>query len=125
MTDGTHQTPTYVDKGVPFISAQNVKPFVFDEKVYAYVSEEDHIEYNKTVAPEKGDVLFTITDTGRGIPPEKHSRLFARFEKLDEYTQGAGLGLAISKQIVTRLGGKIWIDPDYTNGARFCFTHPL
>lgn len=74
---------------------------------------------------EYGDVLFTLTDTGRGIPMEKQSRLFERFEKLDDYTQGAGLGLAISKQIVTRMGGKIWIDPEYTNGARFCFTHPL
>lgn len=74
---------------------------------------------------EHGDVLFTITDTGKGIPKEKQSRLFERFEKLDDYTQGAGLGLAISKQIITRMGGKIWIDPDYTNGARFCFTHPL
>ena len=88
-------------------------------------TEKGSITLGYELRPEKGDVLFTITDTGRGIPPEKHSRLFARFEKLDEYTQGAGLGLAISKQIVTRLGGKIWIDPDYTNGARFCFTHPL
>ncbi|MBP9978039.1 MAG: HAMP domain-containing histidine kinase [Bacteroidales bacterium] len=88
-------------------------------------TEKGSITLGYELRPEKGDVLFTVTDTGRGIPAEKHSRLFARFEKLDEYTQGAGLGLAISKQIVTRLGGKIWIDPDYTNGARFCFTHPL
>lgn len=88
-------------------------------------TEKGSITLGYELRPEKGEVLFTITDTGRGIPAEKHSRLFARFEKLDEYTQGAGLGLAISKQIVTRLGGKIWIDPDYTNGARFCFTHPL
>lgn len=81
------------------------------------------LEYS--LRAEQGDVLFTITDTGKGIPKEKQSRLFERFEKLDDYTQGAGLGLAISKQIITRMGGKIWIDPDYTNGARFCFTHPL
>ena len=66
VTDGTHQTPTYVERGVPFISAQNVKPFAFDEKVYAYVSEEDHIEYNKTVSPEKGDVLMTRVGAGIG-----------------------------------------------------------
>ena len=74
---------------------------------------------------EEKDVLFSISDTGRGIPPEKQHRLFERFEKLDDYTQGAGLGLAISKQIISRLGGKIWLDKDYKGGARFCFTHPL
>jgi len=78
-----------------------------------------------SVDRDMGHVLFCISDTGSGIPQEKHIRLFERFEKLDEYTQGAGLGLAISKQIVSRLGGKIWIDPTYTEGAKFCFTHPI
>ena len=39
--------------------------------------------------------------------------------------QGTGLGLSICRLIVTFVGGKIWIDGDYTQGARFCFTHPL
>jgi len=78
-----------------------------------------------SVDRDKGHVMFCVSDTGTGIPQEKHIRLFERFEKLDEYTQGAGLGLAISKQIVSRLGGKIWIDPTYTDGAKFCFTHPI
>jgi Signal transduction histidine kinase len=39
--------------------------------------------------------------------------------------QGSGLGLSISQLIVERFGGKIWIDPDYKDGARFLFTHPL
>jgi signal transduction histidine kinase len=74
---------------------------------------------------EGSKLLFSVTDTGKGIPKEKHSRLFERFGKLDEFSQGAGLGLAISQQIVARFGGEIWIDPDYTDGARFLFTHSL
>jgi signal transduction histidine kinase len=69
--------------------------------------------------------VFTVEDTGCGIPPEKVDRVFERFEKLDEYAQGTGLGLSISKIIVERLGGKIWVDTTYTTGARFVFTHPL
>lgn len=81
------------------------------------------VEYK--IEKEKNRIFFSIEDTGSGIPLEKRSRLFERFEKLDEYKQGAGLGLAISKQIINHLGGEIWIDPDYTGGAKFCFTHPL
>lgn len=66
VTDGTHQTPSYVENGVPFISAQNIKPFSFDERVYAFVSKEDYCEYNKTVSPEKGDVLMTRVGAGIG-----------------------------------------------------------
>jgi len=88
-------------------------------------TDEGTITLEYELRSEQKDVLFTITDTGRGIPSEKHPRLFERFEKLDDYTQGAGLGLAISKQIITRMGGTIWIDSEYKNGARFCFTHPL
>jgi signal transduction histidine kinase len=69
--------------------------------------------------------LFSVTDTGCGISPEKRNNIFNRFEKLDENVQGSGLGLSISQLIVERFGGKIWIDPDYKDGARFLFTHPL
>lgn len=76
------------------------------------------VQDNKTI-------LFSVTDTGVGIPVDKHNKLFERFGKLDTFKQGNGLGLAISKQIITRLGGTIWIDPTYTKGARFYFTHPI
>lgn len=68
---------------------------------------------------------LSVSDTGCGIPSDKSDRVFERFEKLDEYSQGTGLGLAISRLIVENLGGKIWVDKDYTEGARFVFTHPL
>lgn len=68
---------------------------------------------------------LSVSDTGCGIPSDKSDRFFERFEKLNEYSQGTGLGLAISRLIVENLGGKIWVDKDYTEGARFVFTHPL
>lgn len=70
-------------------------------------------------------VLFTVTDTGCGIAPEKQEKIFGRFEKLNENAQGSGLGLSICQLIIEKLGGKIWLDSSYTKGCRFCFTHPL
>lgn len=74
---------------------------------------------------DEGVALFSVTDTGCGIPPEKQKKIFERFEKLNEFVQGTGLGLSICQLIVKYVGGKIWIDGNYTQGARFCFTHPL
>ena len=70
-------------------------------------------------------VLFSVSDTGTGIPLEKQKLVFERFEKLNEYVQGTGLGLFICKLTVEKWGGEIWVDPGYTDGARFVFTHPL
>mgnify|MGYP001542661969 FL=1 len=69
--------------------------------------------------------VFSVTDTGCGIPLDKQKRVFERFEKLNEYVQGTGLGLSFCKLTVEKWGGEIWIDPAYTDGARFMFTHPM
>ncbi|MCD8091831.1 MAG: HAMP domain-containing histidine kinase [Bacteroides sp.] len=69
--------------------------------------------------------VFSVSDTGCGIPLDKQKQVFERFEKLNEYVQGTGLGLSICKLTVEKWGGDIWIDPSYTDGARFMFTHPL
>lgn len=68
---------------------------------------------------------FSITDTGCGIPLDKQGKIFERYEKLNEKAQGTGIGLSLCYTIINRLGGKIWIDPEYTEGTRFAFTHPL
>lgn len=71
------------------------------------------------------ELLFSVTDTGCGIPKEKQTAIFRRFEKLNENAQGSGLGLSICQLIIEHIGGKIWIDSDYTGGSRFFFTHPI
>jgi PAS domain S-box-containing protein len=73
-------------------------------------------------------LLFEITDTGIGIPPDKRGNLFEAFQQVDSSTTrrygGTGLGLTICRKIVELLGGDIWIDPAYSAGTRFCFTIP-
>lgn len=73
---------------------------------------------------DAGTALFSVTDTGCGIPPEKQHLIFERFEKLNDFVQGSGLGLSICQLIVKYMNGKLWVDSGYTRGARFCFTHP-
>ncbi len=77
------------------------------------------------VAIGKEMLVFSVTDTGCGIPLEKQKVVFERFEKLDDMVQGTGLGLSICQLTIEKLGGSIWVDPTYTGGARFIFTHPL
>lgn len=66
ISDGTHQTPTYVEHGIPFISAQNVKPYRFLPENHRNVSYEDYLEYNKNISPEKGDILMARVGAGIG-----------------------------------------------------------
>lgn len=70
-------------------------------------------------------MLFSVTDTGCGIPVNKINTVFERFEKINENAQGSGLGLAICRLITRKWGGDIWVDSVYTEGARFIFSHPI
>lgn len=83
------------------------------------------ITLDYTVDKEKQCILFSVTDTGTGIPEDKQELVFQRFEKLNEFVQGTGLGLAICKLTIEYMGGDIWIDKDYKGGARFIFSHPI
>ena len=67
LTDGTHRTPKYVEKGVPFLSVKNLSSGKIDFSNIKYITEEEHEELYKRCNPEKGDMLLTKVGT-TGIP---------------------------------------------------------
>ena len=66
----------------------------------------------------------SVTDTGRGIPAERRSHVFDTFREMGDNQKLQGLGLSICQAIVKLLGGRIWLDENYTEGSRFIFELP-
>ena len=79
------------------------------------------------VRRQEDEVLLSITDHGRGIPPDDVSHLFQRFyrAKGERRAEGIGLGLYITKQLVEAHGGRIWVESDVGKGSTFSFTLPI
>jgi two-component system, OmpR family, phosphate regulon sensor histidine kinase PhoR len=75
------------------------------------------------------DVVFTVSDTGIGIPKSDQSRIFERFYRVDAARSreagGTGLGLAIAKHLVEVHGGRIWVDSEIGQGSQFHFSIPI
>ena len=77
------------------------------------------------VAVDDGMVVFTVEDTGIGVPQEESEHIFEEFVQLDKYYDGTGIGLTVARSLARRLGGDVRLDTDYSSGARFVYTLPL
>lgn len=74
---------------------------------------------------EDSFIKMTVEDTGCGVPVDKAEEIFKEFVQLDEFKDGVGIGLPLSRNVARRLGGDIILDTSYTDGARFILTLPL
>ncbi|MDQ7785459.1 MAG: ATP-binding protein [Desulfomonilaceae bacterium] len=71
------------------------------------------------------ETVIYVKDNGTGIDPRYHDKVFGLFERLEQSTEGTGIGLAIVKRIVEVHGGRIWIESEGVgHGSVFCFTFP-
>jgi len=93
----------------------------FTESGEVYVNVEP-----REVCDQSIQLLFSVSDTGIGIPKEKQSKIFQSFEQVDSSTTrkfgGTGLGLTISSQLVDMMEGRIWLESEVGNGTTFFFT---
>jgi len=94
-------------------------------------TDQGFIKFGYQIEPEnhKGYILFFVQDTGIGLSKKEQKDIFEQFRKVDSMQndklyRGAGLGLAISKNLITELGGEIWIESEVGIGSTFFFTLP-
>ena len=84
----------------------------------------DEGEIRLIVKKKNESIQFVVEDTGCGISDEDAERVFVRFEKLDSFKIGLGLGLSLARAMTLRLHGDLVLDTSYKNGARFVVTLP-
>lgn len=83
------------------------------------------LKYNKT----KNQILFSVKDTGVGIPKEEQKKIFTKFFRgtlaIKKETVGSGLGLFVTKNVIEAHKGKIWFESEEGKGSTFYFTLPV
>lgn len=136
--DAVGRIKPLVNKGVDLVYRLPQQPIVIRSNPDRVVQVLEHLLYNASKFTIQGSiklncrlsedgryVLLAVTDTGIGILAEERERVFGRFVKLNDFTQGTGLGLPICRIIAEKLGGSLVIDSQYTAGCRFVLTLPF
>ncbi len=86
---------------------------------------EGQITLRVTLDEPKGQINFAVIDTGIGVPEEARERIFERFEKVNSFKEGIGLGLCVSRSLARRMGGDVTLADTGSHGSTFLLTMPL
>ena len=100
--------------------AYSISEIIFNSVKY---SDREHIKVR--VTRTSSTVQFIVEDTGKGIAEADRERIFKFFTKMDDFSEGLGLGIPLAKSHAITLGGDFWLDTDYDKGCRFVFELPL
>jgi len=133
--------PLFAEKGVNVVSrVEALLPPVFADADRLHQVLTNLLANAVKFSPEGGTVrlsgikredfaLISVTDEGPGIPPDRLEQIFERFHQVRDpqksHPLGTGLGLTISREIVSKMGGDIWVESELGDGAVFFFTVPL
>ena len=120
------QVQVQVEAGLPAMRVDRVRIIEVIQNLVVnsskFMGDQEHprIEIGmKTIRDQK---TFFVRDNGVGIAPKFHERIFGLFNKLDPFSDGTGIGLALVKRIIEVHGGKIWVESELGRGATFFFT---
>ena len=113
LSDGVHILTNHL------YLMRSIRELLYNSAKY---SDGKHIQL--TVTETTTTVLFTVVDVGPGLPNESEDLLFKPFIKLDDLSEGLGLGLPLTKRHALSLGGDLIYDPSYREGCRFVLELP-
>ena len=116
----TEVPDTFIIRSNEKLVAYSISEVIFNAVKY---SDREHIMVRINLTPSS--IRFIVEDTGKGIAEADRERIFKFFTKVDDYSEGLGLGLPLARSHAEVLGGDFTLDPDYKKGARFIFELPL
>jgi signal transduction histidine kinase len=126
--DGVHVTFT-ADPEVDVVQGdeRRIKQVIFNLLSNAVKFTPTGGNVDVSAAQVDGELRVAVADSGPGLAPEDHERIFEEFQQADagvELGEGTGLGLTLSKRLVELHGGRIWVDSELGQGSTFVFTLP-
>ena len=120
------QVEVRVEAGLPVVRVDHVRMVEVLQNLIVnaikFMGNQPHPLIEIGFQPGDREHVFYVRDNGAGIAPEFHQRIFGLFNKLDPYSDGTGIGLALVKRIIEVHGGKIWVQSEPGKGATFFFT---
>ena len=120
------QVQVQVEAGLPAMRVDRVRMIEVIQNLVVnsskFMGDQEHPRIEIGMKITRDQKIFFVRDNGVGIAPEFHEKIFGLFNKLDPFSDGTGIGLALVRRIIEVHGGKIWVESELGRGATFFFT---
>jgi signal transduction histidine kinase len=126
ITPGLHiDIETEVSDDFTFKTNERLLAYSISEVIFNAVKYSDREHIKVRIVRVDSVIQFIVEDTGKGIAQADRERIFKFFTKVDDFSEGLGLGIPLSKSHALTLNGDFWLDTDYDKGCRFVFELPV